>query len=104
MDFFGGQLVVITDQSSALSALTTVVEQGEGDVVVENSHYTVFTDLYQSRKSWDLYRVPKNPKTWDYKNKNLTKRSPYIYAVSDGFCISSLDPLIHSFAAALLRL
>lgn len=96
MDFFGDQLVIIKDKASALKAMNIVVEQGEGNGVVDNSHYNVFTNLYH-RKALDLHNMPENPKTSDYK-----ETSPYIYAVSG--CPVSPPPQSHSFAAALMRL
>ena len=86
MDFFDDQMVVITDRSSALNAMTTIIEQGEGNVAVPDSHYSVFVKLYLNRESWGLYNVPKNPKTKDYKgnSRKLNTHGPntdYIYKV-----------------------
>ncbi|KAJ3568663.1 hypothetical protein NP233_g5565 [Leucocoprinus birnbaumii] len=64
-DFFGDQLFAITDQASALKALGTVIEQGEGDLSTEDSHYEIFSKLY-SGPTWDVYNVPTDPKTVDY--------------------------------------
>jgi len=67
LDFFDDQMIVITDKASALKALKTIVEQGEGNVAVPDCHYAVFVNLYSNRGAWRLFNVKKNPKTADYK-------------------------------------
>ncbi|KIL59195.1 hypothetical protein M378DRAFT_14985 [Amanita muscaria Koide BX008] len=74
-DFFGDQLFAITDKSTALKALATIIEQGEGNLSVEDSHYEVFSKLY-SGPSPDVYKAPVNPKTEDYE------LDPYVYRLS----------------------
>ncbi|KAF9504781.1 hypothetical protein BS47DRAFT_1490060 [Hydnum rufescens UP504] len=82
MDFFDDQMTVITGKASALKALTTIVEQGEGDVAVPDSHYTVFAQLYSDREAWVHYEVPKNPKTSDYKGRST---NDFVYKLSLAF-------------------
>jgi len=74
-DFFGNQLFAVTDQATALRALKTIIEQGEGNLSVSDSHYDVFSQLYSEPDSWEVYNVPNNPKTTGYKNED------YIYKV-----------------------
>jgi len=78
-DFFGDQLFAITDQSTALQALRTIIEQGEGNLRIDDSHYDVFSKLYSAPESWEVHHVPNNPKTAGYWRK------PYIYRLSLAF-------------------
>jgi Ferritin-like len=78
MDFYDDQMVVITDQASALNALKTIIEQGEGDAAVEDSHYTIFVRLYSNRKAWKHYEVLKNPTTQGYKGRST---NDFVYKV-----------------------
>jgi len=81
--FFGPLLYPITDQASALSGLKTIIEQGEGNLSVAESHYEVFSKLYSDPDSWKTYRVPTNPKTSAY---NVGKdANPYIWKLSRSF-------------------
>ena len=81
-NFFGDQLFAITDQATALQALRTIIEQGEGNLSVTDSHYDVFSQLYSQPTSWEVYQVPDNPKTVDYMEKE------YIYKVEPLPCLS----------------
>jgi len=76
-NFFGDQLFAVTDQATALRALRTIIEQGEGNLRVDDSHYDVFSKLYSKPGSWEVYHVPDNPTTEGYNED--TKR--YIYKV-----------------------
>jgi len=78
-DFFDDQMVVITDQASALNALKTIIEQGEGNITVPDSHYAVFVKLYLNREAWAHFKVKKNPKTKDYKGQS---DKDFIYKLS----------------------
>jgi Ferritin-like len=71
-DFFNDQMVVISDKASALKAVGTIIEQGEGNVVVPDSHYAAFAKLYLNREGWTLLNLPKNPQTLDYFGKDRT--------------------------------
>jgi len=82
MDFFDDQMTIIIGKVSALKALTTIVEQGEGDVAVPDSHYTLFVQLYSNREAWVHYEVPKNPKTRDYKGHST---NDFVYKLSLAF-------------------
>ena len=77
-NFFGDQLFAITDQSTALRALRTIIEQGEGNLNVPNSHYDVFSQLYSEPDTWEVYQVPDNPKTVGYED---SEHENYIYKV-----------------------
>jgi hypothetical protein len=78
LDFFDDQMVVITDQASALNALDTIIEQGEGNVAVPDSHYVVFVKLYLNRGDWTQLKVPTNPQTKDYKGRSAKN---FVYIV-----------------------
>ncbi|KIM80115.1 hypothetical protein PILCRDRAFT_822630 [Piloderma croceum F 1598] len=87
LDFFDDQMVVITDQASALNALDTIIEQGEGNVAVPDSHYAVFVKLYLNREGWAQLKVPTNPQTKDYKghsDKDLVYKLSLVFDA--GFC------------------
>ena len=77
-------MVIVHDLAGAQAALTTIVDQGEGAIGVEDSHYKVFLDLYEKRDTWDCFPVATNPKTEDYKSDE------YLYHVC-----SLLFPLTH---------
>lgn len=80
--FFGDHLFAINNQSTALRALRTIIEQGEGNLRVDDSHYDVFSKLYSRPQVWDVHQVPDNPKTVDYWN---IYRNNYVYRLSLAF-------------------
>jgi len=69
-----GGSVVITDLKSALTAIDTIIFQGEGSPgdeyddpdKLEKDHYDVFLDLKNGEATWDVYPVLDNPVTSDY--------------------------------------
>jgi len=69
-DFFDDQMVIIKDQKTALDALTRIIEQGEGNVAIPDSHYSVYVKLYLNRGAWESYNVRVNPKTKDFKGES----------------------------------
>ena len=78
-----GGIVVVQDLSSALVALTTIVNQGEGNPRPfdgpskdEKDHYDIFLDLQSGTQTWDTFRVIQNPTSAKYFD--LDKK---IYAV-----------------------
>ncbi|KAM6493634.1 Ferritin-like domain containing protein [Amanita muscaria] len=93
-DFFGDQLFAITDKSTALKALATIIEQGEGNLSVEDSHYEVFSKLY-SGPAPNVYKAPVNPKTEDYK------LNPYVYRVRPFNFLLRDFPLTHNSQLSL---
>jgi hypothetical protein len=79
-----GGSIVVTDLPTAITAIDTIVIQGEGSPgpyddpdKLEKDHYDVFLDLKNGDSSWDVYPVVENPATSDYQE--LDKR---IYQVS----------------------
>ena len=64
--------------TTALNALKTVMEQGEGGgaVAEENSHYTIFKHLLGEFRDmpWKLYNVPKNPVTTKYPRGSYIRK------------------------------
>jgi hypothetical protein len=88
-----GGLVTVTDLTSALQALTIIVDQGEGkpgpgrpfddDKKLEKDHYDIFLDLQQSAQTWEVLPVVTDPTTVGYLGED-----PKIYAVR---------PILHSF-------
>lgn len=69
-EFFDSKMTVIYDKVTALEALTTIVDQGEGSIGVPESHYTIFVDLYQQHQQWECVDYVDEPSTTSYKNKN----------------------------------
>ncbi|KAI0668651.1 ferritin-like-domain-containing protein [Trametes maxima] len=69
-EFFDSAMTVIVDKATALEALNTIVDQGEGGVGVPESHYTVFVELYHQRKKWACVNYVDEPHTADYKGVN----------------------------------
>ncbi|KAI0641122.1 ferritin-like-domain-containing protein [Trametes meyenii] len=69
-EFFDSAMTVIVDKASALEALNTIVDQGEGGIGVPESHYTVFVELYHQRKKWACVNYVDEPHTADYKGVN----------------------------------
>jgi hypothetical protein len=88
-NFFGDHLFAINDQSTALRALRIVIEQGEGNLRVDDSHYDVFSKLYSRPQVWDVHLVPDNPKTVDYWNQY---KNNYAYRVGELPCPPLLSP------------
>jgi len=79
-----GGLVFVTDLPSALTALTTIVDQGEGNPrpfddpsKAEHDHYDIFLDLQKGAETWDVFPVVTDPTTGAYFH--LDRK---IYAVS----------------------
>lgn len=79
-----GGIVLVTDLPSALVALTTIVNQGEGNPRPfdgpqkdEKDHYDIFLDLQTDTQTWDVFPVMTDPTTASYFY--LDKK---IYAVS----------------------
>ena len=80
-DFFGDAMVIIRDNDTAQKAMTTIVDQGEGAVGVNDAHYNVFLDLFEKRDTWDTFPVPTNPKTEDYNPQAGKGGTEYLYRV-----------------------
>ena len=73
-------MVVIENKDLALSVLTRIIEEGEGDLDRPDSHYATFRKLYSSyaKNPWKYQQVPLNPYTAGYKEAGLQ----FIYKVS----------------------
>ncbi|KAI0825348.1 ferritin-like-domain-containing protein [Trametes gibbosa] len=69
-EFFDSKMTIITDQETALEALTTIVDQGEGSIGIPDSHYSIFVDLYQQHKQWVCVNYVEDPSTISYKDVN----------------------------------
>ncbi|KIM87529.1 hypothetical protein PILCRDRAFT_85939 [Piloderma croceum F 1598] len=79
-----GGIVVVQDLPSALTALTTIVHQGEGNPRPfvgpdkdEKDHYDIFLDLQSGGQTWNTFPVALNPTSDQYLTQNTQ-----IYAVS----------------------
>ncbi|GJE98565.1 ferritin-like-domain-containing protein [Phanerochaete sordida] len=71
-DFFDSNMTVITDKDSALKALQTIVDQGEGSLGIPESHYALFVELYQMRMNWKCINYIDEPSTEKYwENGNM---------------------------------
>jgi hypothetical protein len=81
VDFFDDKLVVVKDKDTALTALKTIVDQGEGNVGVEDSHYSVFLDLYLNRDGWECHNFKQDVKTTEYD----TPSTQFLYHLSRTF-------------------
>lgn len=69
-EFFDSKMTVVYDKVTALEALTTIVDQGEGSIGIPESHYTIFVDLYQQHKQWRCVDYVDKPSTAAYESKN----------------------------------
>ncbi|EIW65207.1 uncharacterized protein TRAVEDRAFT_42584 [Trametes versicolor FP-101664 SS1] len=69
-EFFDSKMTVVYDKVTALEALTTIVDQGEGSIGIPESHYTIFVDLYQQHKQWRCVDYVDEPSTAAYESKN----------------------------------
>lgn len=80
-EFYDREMVVVKDLDTALHAMDIIVDQGEGSVGVEDSHYRVFLELYRNRDMWECWPVEKNPHTSNYKPDS------FLYYVRRPSCI-----------------
>ena len=67
-------MTVVVDTKTALQALETIVDQGEGSVGVPDSHYSIFVELYQRRKEWVCIDYVDKPHTANYKKNEVAYR------------------------------
>ncbi|KAF8555878.1 hypothetical protein OG21DRAFT_1483577 [Imleria badia] len=74
-EFFGSNMVQVTDMESALKALDIITEQGEGYGSDEKAHYQMFIELW-NHVDWKCWPVPSSPTTEDYRN------SPFVYQLA----------------------
>ena len=73
-EFFGKHMTVVVDTNTALQALETIVDQGEGSIGVPDSHYSIFVELYQRRKEWVCIDYVDKPHTANYKKNEVAYR------------------------------
>lgn len=73
-EFFDSKMTVVTDEATALHALATIVDQGEGSIGVPESHYSIFVELYQRRKEWVVADYIDDPRTAKYTANPLAYR------------------------------
>ena len=76
-EFFDEKMTVVVDTKTALQALETIVDQGEGSVGVPDSHYSIFVELYQRRKEWVCIDYVDKPHTANYKKNDVAYRVRY---------------------------
>lgn len=93
-EFFDEKMTVIVDTKTALQALETIVDQGEGGIGVPDSHYSIFVELYQRRKEWVCINYIDEPHTAKYKHYELA------YRVCQSLCYSFV-PAADTVAAIL---
>jgi hypothetical protein len=75
-----GGLVTVSDLQSALTGLSTIVHQGEGNpgpyddpAKLEKDHFAIFLDLKNGTTDWNVLSVPTNPKSDSYIGTPLYK-------------------------------
>ncbi|THG99020.1 hypothetical protein EW026_g3264 [Hermanssonia centrifuga] len=90
-DFFGDNMTVVKDLETALKAMTTIVDQGEGSVGNPDSHYHVFLDLYKKRDTWDCYPVGKNPTTESFKDNDYVYRLSLAFDAAYCYLLRTID-------------
>ncbi|TDL17872.1 hypothetical protein BD410DRAFT_535231 [Rickenella mellea] len=68
-----GGLVAVKDLASALTAMKTIVDQGEGNpgpyddpLKLEKDHYDIFKDLRDGTDTWQTFPIISNPTTAGY--------------------------------------
>lgn len=65
-------LMVVQTKDDALTAMTQIIDEGEGggDVQDSDSHYGIFSKLYNNYANmpWNIYQLPLNPNTDGYQN------------------------------------
>ncbi|KAI1793394.1 ferritin-like-domain-containing protein [Ganoderma leucocontextum] len=84
-EFFDERMTVVVDTKTALQALETIVDQGEGSIGVPDSHYSIFVELYQRRKEWVCIDYVDKPHTADYAGKSEVAYRMSL-AVDASFC------------------
>ncbi|OBZ79329.1 hypothetical protein A0H81_00194 [Grifola frondosa] len=92
-DFFNTQMVVIQDERTALRALKTIVDQGEGSIGVPDSHYATFVGLYSERKKWTCYEYIDEPTTDKYKSDPLIYQLSLAFDASYCYLLQVIDRL-----------
>ncbi|KAJ3573931.1 hypothetical protein NP233_g2107 [Leucocoprinus birnbaumii] len=84
-DFFNSEILFpITNRITAQRALDIIVEQGEGNLNAEDSHYEVFKNLL-SGPPCDVYNVRTDPQTEHYKPRNYPNPRGYIHQLCLSF-------------------
>ena len=103
-----GGIVTVTDLSSALVALTTIVNQGEGNPRPfdgpskdEKDHYDIFLGLQSRPDRWNTFHVIQNPTSAKYFD--LDKKI-YTVRLIRGSCRATFWYCIHRFRAQSMPL
>lgn len=86
-----GGSVTVTDLKTALLAIKTIVEQGEGEVPddigmnhLEKDHYDIFSELRKEDDiKWDTHPLINEPATEDYYH--LDKRIYQVRSIASAF-------------------
>ena len=92
-EFFGKSMTVVVDTKTALKALETIVDQGEGSIGVPDSHYSIFVELHQRRMEWECIDYIDEPRTAKYGENQLA------YRVCHLPCFSSLADTVTAILA-----
>ena len=77
-------MTVVVDTNTALQALETIVDQGEGSIGVPDSHYSIFVELFQRRMEWECIDYIDKPETAKYGNNKVA----YHVCYSNSLCCS----------------
>ncbi|KIK63446.1 hypothetical protein GYMLUDRAFT_72117 [Collybiopsis luxurians FD-317 M1] len=90
-EFFNSKMTVIVDEQTALEALSTIVDQGEGSIGVPDSHYSIFVNLYQNLTQWDCVNYIDEPKTEKYKANQVAYRLSLAVNASYCYLLQTID-------------
>jgi len=106
-----GGSVVVKDLTTALLAITTIVDQGEGNPrpfddpgKLEEDHYDKFLDLKNLKfGTWECYPVRSNPVTIDYRDKDKDLKIYHVSLTFDAaycFLLLTIEKLWNTSATA----
>ncbi|KAF8208005.1 ferritin-like-domain-containing protein [Mycena galopus ATCC 62051] len=90
-EFFDSKMTVIRNEATALQALETIVDQGEGSIGVPDSHYAIFVELYQQRQNWQTVDYIDAPATDKYKDSEVAYRLSLAVNASYCYLLQTID-------------
>ncbi|KAI0027078.1 ferritin-like-domain-containing protein [Vararia minispora EC-137] len=92
-EFFYSEMTIVKDEASALEALSTIVDQGEGSIGVSDSHYAIFVNLYQQRQAWACVDYIDEPHTKKYheQGNEVAYRLSLAFDASYCYVLQTID-------------